>query len=75
MSKPTLRRISISRSPIWKPFTEAVPFVGPIRLVSMRTVVVFPAPFGPRNPNTSPSGISRERFSTAVIWSNFLVRF
>ena len=30
------------------------------------TVVVFPAPFGPRNPKHSPSGMSNEMPSTAV---------
>jgi hypothetical protein len=28
----------------------AVPAVGDISVVSIRIVVVFPAPFGPRNP-------------------------
>ena len=32
----------------------AVPDVGTSRVPSVRTVVVFPAPFGPRKPNTSP---------------------
>src|SRR2546426_2862724 len=33
---------------------------------SRRSVVVFPAPFGPRNPNTSPSCTSRSSPSTAA---------
>ena len=37
--------------------------------------VVFPAPLGPRNPNTSPSFTCRVRSSTAVRSPNFLVRF
>ena len=36
------------------PATVADPEVGAISVPSVRTVVVFPAPFGPRNPNTSP---------------------
>jgi hypothetical protein len=31
----------------------------------MRTVVVFPAPFGPRNPTTSPARTSKETSRTA----------
>ena len=33
---------------------------------SVRTVVVFPAPFGPRNPNTSPWPTSKETSSKAT---------
>ena len=33
----------------------------------MRTVVVFPAPFGPRNPNTSPEATVRSISRTASI--------
>ena len=32
----------------------ADPELGAIRVPSVRTVVVLPAPFGPRKPNTSP---------------------
>ena len=32
----------------------------------MRIVVVFPAPFGPRNPKSSPDGTTRSRERTAV---------
>ena len=34
--------------------------------VSSRSVVVFPAPFGPSRPTTSPRGMSKVRSSTAV---------
>ena len=37
-----------------KPATVAVPDVGAISVPSVRTVVVLPAPFGPRKPKTSP---------------------
>jgi len=33
----------------------ASPLVFEMRHASIRMVVVFPAPFGPRKPNTSPS--------------------
>ena len=33
---------------------------------SVRTVVVLPAPFGPRNPNTSPTPTSNETSSNAT---------
>ena len=36
------------------PATRAVPLVGGIYPVSIRTVVLLPAPFGPRKPKTSP---------------------
>src|SRR5258707_2759 len=40
---------------------------------SRRSVVVLPAPFGPRNPNTSPSRTSRSSSWTAVKRSNRFV--
>src|ERR1700694_4782510 len=36
------------------PATSAEPDVGSINVASKRTVVVLPAPLGPRNPNTPP---------------------
>ena len=36
------------------PATVAEPDVGVSSVPRVRTVVVFPAPFGPRKPNTSP---------------------
>ena len=36
------------------PATRAVPAVGASTVASMRRVVLFPAPFGPRRPKTSP---------------------
>jgi hypothetical protein len=36
------------------PATTADPEVGAISVPSVRTVVVLPAPLGPRKPNTSP---------------------
>ena len=61
--------------PISYPPIVALPLVLDIRQQSILTVVVFPAPFGPRKPKTSPSSTCRVRFSTAVRLPNFLVRF
>ena len=36
------------------PATIAAPELGAISVPNVRTVVVLPAPFGPRKPNTSP---------------------
>jgi hypothetical protein len=36
------------------PATIAAPELGAINVPKVRTVVVLPAPFGPRKPNTSP---------------------
>jgi hypothetical protein len=59
-------RICSSSFPTLKPQTVASPAVAEIRLASMRTVVVFPAPFGPSRPRTSALFTSSERPSTAV---------
>jgi len=48
------------------PATVAEPEVGAMRVPSVRTVVVLPAPFGPRNPNTSPRPTSKETSSNAM---------
>ena len=40
----------------------------------MRMVVVLPAPFAPRKPNTSPDGMDRETPSRAWISPNRLRR-
>ena len=47
------------------PAITAVPFVGGRKPVSMRIVVVLPAPFGPRKPTTSPFPTENETSSTA----------
>src|SRR5215203_7004459 len=47
------------------PATVAVPAVGSSRVVSMRSVVVLPAPFGPRKPTISPASTSRSTPTTA----------
>src|SRR2546430_15780669 len=47
------------------PSTRASPLVGYSRPESIFSVVVLPAPFGPRKPTTSPGSISNEIPSTA----------
>src|ERR1041385_3660505 len=39
----------------------------------MRSVVVFPAPFGPSRPKQTPCGTCRSRLSTATRSANFFV--
>src|SRR2546426_5602635 len=48
------------------PATSAWPEVGRRRVHWILTIVVVPAPFGPRSPNSSPSGIARSTPSRAV---------
>src|SRR4051812_16365090 len=61
------RRISTAFSGASRsPATVAVPEVGATSVPSARTVVVFPAPFGPRKPKTSPRSISNETPSNAT---------
>src|SRR5512147_1709498 len=61
--------ISLTASP-WErmsnPPTQPEPSVGESRPVSIRMVVDFPAPLGPRKPKISPTGTSNERRSTAT---------
>ena len=54
------------------PATVAVPAVGRSRVVSIRRVVVLPAPLGPRKPTTSPSSTSRSTPLTACTSLAFL---
>ena len=55
------------------PSTSAVPDVGLTMVVSMPTVVVLPAPFGPSRPKISPCSTVRSRPSTAVVAPKTLV--
>ena len=48
------------------PATTAEPEDGITRVVSIPTVVVFPAPFGPSSPKISPARTSRSSASTAL---------
>ncbi len=62
---PMLRRTSLAWVATSNPATMALPAVGRSRVVSMRTVVLLPAPFGPRKPKISPWATSRSTPSTA----------
>ena len=59
------RTASGSRRTSW-PATRAVPLVGRLSVVIMRTVVVLPAPLGPSSPRTVPCGTEKLTSSTAV---------
>jgi len=54
------------------PRTCAEPLVGSSNVVSILTVVVFPAPLGPSNPNSSPDRTLKLIPSTAM--TSFVVR-
>jgi hypothetical protein len=61
------RRISTPFSGVsGNPATVAEPEVGESRVPSVRTIVVLPAPFGPRKPKTSPCPTSKETSSKAM---------
>ena len=64
---PIRRRTSAPCSTTSSPATVALPAVGGSSVHSIRTVVVLPAPFGPRNPNTSPAETVRSMSRTASI--------
>ena len=51
-----------------------LPEVGMRRVSSMFIVVVFPAPFGPRSPNISPSFISRVENGKAKKYYSLTIR-
>src|SRR5262249_40420819 len=57
------------------PAIIAVPRVGAINAESIRTVVVLPAPFGPKNPKTVPLGIANVKSSTATKLSKVRVKW
>src|SRR5512133_2816470 len=65
---------SIGFSSTSKPAMLAVPAVGGRKHVRTRIVVVFPAPFGPRNPTICPFSTSKEILSTATVRAYRLVR-
>src|SRR2546428_5850990 len=49
-----------------RPRISIVPASAPRMSITMRSVVVFPAPVGPSRPKTLPRGIARERSLTAT---------
>jgi hypothetical protein len=56
------------------PSSRICPLVGASWVVSILMVVVFPAPFGPRNANTSPRFTSNEMPLTASVSPKRLTR-
>jgi hypothetical protein len=62
----TLRAAIGSAATSW-PASRADPLVGVTVVVSIPTVVDFPAPFGPSSPNTSPGATENEAPFTASI--------
>src|SRR5690349_4599227 len=69
-----LRRTSSRSATTSWPATRATPAVGVASVHSMLMVVVFPAPLGPRKPNTSPTATSKFTPRTARTSSKFLTR-
>ncbi len=57
------------------PATRATPSSGRSSVESIRTIVVFPAPFGPSSPKTDPAVTVRSTWSTAVCSPNLFTRF
>ncbi len=55
------------------PAHQRDPDVGSINVASKRTVVVLPAPFGPRKPKTSPAARRNDTSDTASRSPNRLV--
>ena len=62
-------------SSMLNPPTETSPADGGMKPVIMRMVVDLPAPFGPRNPSTSPLSTLNETPFTAVFAPNDFFRF
>src|SRR5512137_175855 len=65
------RRTSSGLAATSRSFTRARPEVGVSRPQSMRIVVDFPAPFGPRKPKISPRRTPKLILSTATKSPNF----
>ena len=62
----SMLRALTGSEPTSTPPTIARPPVGLTRVVSIPTVVVLPAPFGPSSPNTSPGATANVIPSTAL---------
>ena len=66
-ARPIRRRTSTGWATTSTPATVAVPAVGRVSVVSIRTVVVLPAPLGPSTAVTVLAGTVRSTPSTAVV--------
>ena len=69
-----LRRTASGSCATSKPATRPRPEVGVSSPHSIRMVVDFPAPFGPRKPKISPLGTFSETWSTATKSPNVFTR-
>src|SRR5690349_6006684 len=69
---PKRRRTSVAWVVGSSPSSWRTPLVGCRSVVSILMVVVFPAPFGPRNAKISPGCTSKETSLTAVTFPNDL---
>src|SRR4051794_3300936 len=58
-ARPIRRRTAPASFTTSRPWMSARPLSGRSNVVSTRTVVVLPAPFGPRTPSTVPAGTAR----------------
>ena len=65
-TRPILAFTSRACSGMDRPSSSMLPEVGGARPISMRMVVVLPAPFGPKKPKKLPRGTSRSSPSTAA---------
>src|SRR5215217_7498139 len=64
-ARPMRARSAAASATTSRPATRAVPASGSSRVARMRTVVVLPAPLGPRTPSTVPGATSRSTPSSA----------
>ena len=70
---PSFALAAIGSFAISMPAISTEPSVGFKIPAIIRSVVVFPAPFGPTNPNSSPDGTCKSIASTALNAPYFLV--
>src|SRR5690242_16218896 len=62
---PSFSRAAIGSSAMSWPAMRTRPELAPRKPARMRSVVLFPAPFGPRNPTTSPLSTRNDTSLTA----------
>ena len=67
VKKPMRSRTALLSATTSRPSTVTVPTSGWSKVAMVSNVVVFPAPFGPRSPKTSPSLAVNEMSSTACL--------
>src|SRR5262245_49094771 len=72
---PTSCRIASGSFATSRPSTSALPVANGISPQSARMSVVFPDPFGPSSPNTSPRSTANDTSLTAVKSPNLMLAF